>query len=56
MIFSDKNIKCVQINIQRSKSATAHLTQHIEEHDIDIAIIQEPYVVKQKVCGFPIRY
>lgn len=56
MIISDKKIKCVQINLQRSKSATAHLTQHIEEHDIDIVIIQEPYVMKQKVCGFPLRY
>jgi hypothetical protein len=41
--------------IFREVNLRQHISQHIEEHDIDIAIIQEPYFVKQ-VCGFPLRY
>jgi hypothetical protein len=51
-----KAIKCLQINLQRSKDSTSALTQFIENNDIDIAFIQEPYVIKGKVCGFPLKY
>jgi hypothetical protein len=40
----------------RKKAATNHLLKHIEDNYIDIILIQEPYVMKQKVCGFPLKY
>jgi hypothetical protein len=49
-------IKCLQINLQRSKSATSQLIKFIEEKHIDIVLAQEPYCIKQKVCGFPLNY
>ncbi len=51
-----KNIKCLQINLQRSKSATANLKQYIIDNNYDIVFIQEPYVIKSKVSGFPLNY
>jgi hypothetical protein len=50
------NIKCLQINLQRSKAATAHLNKFIMENNIDLVLIQEPYVIKSKVCDFPVNY
>jgi len=49
-------INCIQINLQRSKHSTTHLVKIIEEKHIDIVLVQEPYAVKGKVCGFPLRY
>jgi len=43
------NIKCLQINLRRSSYTTAHLNQYIKNYDI--VFIQEPYVIKSKVCG-----
>lgn len=52
----NNNIKCIQINLQRSKHATANLIKIIKEQAIDLVLIQEPYVIGQKVCGFPLNY
>jgi hypothetical protein len=49
-------IKFLQINLQRSKTATAHLNRVITERKIDIVLVQEPYHIGNKVCGFPINY
>jgi hypothetical protein len=51
-----ERIKCIQINLQRSKKATGHLVQYILTEQIDVVFIQEPYVIKGKVCGFPNRF
>jgi hypothetical protein len=40
----------------RKKAATNHLLKYIEDNNIDIILSQEPYVMKQKVCGFPLKY
>jgi ribonuclease HI len=53
---SENIINCLQINLQRSKHSTAHLAKYIEEKQIDIIFIQEPYVIKGKVCGFPLKF
>ncbi len=50
------NIKCVQINLCRSKHASTQLINFIENNNISIAFIQEPYTVRNKVCGFPVSY
>ncbi len=55
-IYLEINIKCLQINLQRSKAATAQLNKIIIERKYDIIFIQEPYVIKSKVCGFPIHF
>jgi hypothetical protein len=49
-------LNCVQINLQRSKNSTAILSKYIIDNKIDIVFIQEPYVIKNKVCGFPLNY
>ncbi len=53
---SSEAIKCLQINLQRSRSATAALNQFIIEKCYDIVFIQEPHVIESKVCGFPTNY
>jgi hypothetical protein len=45
-------IKCAQLNLQHSKTATYNLTQLIL-HNIDVAFVQEPYIVLNNVAGFP---
>ena len=46
------HIKCLQLNLQHSRVATANLTQIIL-HNIDVAFVQEPYTTFNKVVGFP---
>ena len=36
-------LKCIQINLRHSKSASLHFFKLLIDLDIDIAIIQEPY-------------
>jgi len=42
----------LQLNLQHSRVATANLTQIIL-HNIDVAFVQEPYTILNKVAGFP---
>jgi hypothetical protein len=49
-------IKCIQINLQRSKSSTSNLVKLIEQFKIDLALVQEPYVIQKKVCGIPLSF
>jgi hypothetical protein len=46
-------IKCVQLNLQHSRTATYNLTQLILLNNIDVAFVQEPYTVVNNVAGFP---
>ncbi len=50
-----KTLKCIQINLQRSKDSPSVLSDFIQSEDIDIAFIQEPYVIDHKICGFPLK-
>jgi len=47
------HIKCLQLNLQHSRSATYNLTQTIIQNNIDVAFLQEPYTVRNNVAGFP---
>ena len=49
-------IKCCQINLEHSKSATDSLMELIEKEEIDVAFIQEPYTIHNKVVGITKRY
>ncbi len=53
---SVNQIKCVQINLQRSKISTANLVKLIDEYNIDLMLVREPYVFNGKVCGFSLNY
>ena len=50
------DIKCLQINLQRSRAASANLTKIVTEDEIDIIFIQEPYTIQAKVIGIPSKY
>jgi hypothetical protein len=49
-------IKILQINLQKSISATTLLIQYIYEKQIDIVLAQEPYLVDQKIALFPLSF
>jgi hypothetical protein len=53
--INNNRLNCSQINLQRSKNATTNLLKYIEDNRIDLVIIQEPYTIKNKVCGLPMR-
>jgi hypothetical protein len=46
------HIKCLQLNLQQSWSATYNLTQIINRNNIDVAFLQEPYPVLNNVAEF----
>jgi endonuclease/exonuclease/phosphatase family metal-dependent hydrolase len=46
-------LKCLQVNLQHSRVATSNLTQVIQQYNIDIVFLQEPYTVHNRVAGFP---
>jgi len=45
-------IKCVQLNLQHSRTATYNLTQLILHNNIDVAFVQELYIVLNNEAGF----
>ena len=49
-------IKCCQINLKYSRTATDNLMDLIEKEGIDVAFIQEPYIFHNKVIGITKRY
>ena len=49
-------IRCMQINLQHSRVATANLMQLTEEESTDILSIQEPYILQNNVTGIPLKY
>ena len=50
------SIKCMQINLQHSRAATANIIRLVAEDGIDIIFIQEPYTIQDKVIGIPTKY
>ena len=49
-------LKCLQINVQHSRAATSNLVNIIKETNTDIAFVQEPYTVNNKLVGIPRYY
>jgi len=45
-------MKCGKLNLQHSRTATYNLTQLIYHNKIDVAFVQEPYIVLNNVAGF----
>jgi len=50
------DIKCLQINLQHSRTATANLIKIVTDDEIDIIFIQEPYTIQGKVIRIPTKY
>jgi hypothetical protein len=50
------DIKCLEINLQRSRAAPANLTKIVTDDEIDIIFIQEPYTIQAKLIGIPTKY
>ena len=44
-------IRCMQINLQHSRTATDNLMKLVEKEKTDIIFIQEPYLNKHKMTG-----
>ena len=51
-----KQIRCIQINLKHSRVATDTLLKQIEQDGIDVALIQEPYSISNKVAIISNRY
>ena len=49
-------IKCLQINLQHSKAATDNLMQIIATENIDITLVQEPYLYQQEIKRVSRKY
>ena len=49
-------IKCTQINLKHSRAATNNLMQIIATENIDIILVQEPYLYKQEIRGVSRKY
>jgi hypothetical protein len=46
----------VQINLRHCRAATANLVAFMQQENIDIAFIQEPYVYNGAIKGFPLSF
>jgi len=44
-------IKCYQINLQHTKTASDNLMGLTEKKEIDVVYIQEPYTIRDKIVG-----
>ena len=51
MDYKPPQIKCIQVNLQHYKAATANLMKIIDEDKTDTICIQEPYTFRSKVAG-----
>ena len=49
-------IKCIQVNLQHSRAATANLMKAVAEDETDIIFIQEPHTIQGKVIGISTKY
>ena len=57
MVNRNKNqTRCIQINLQHSRAATDSLMKQIEDNQIDVAFIQEPYTYNNKVIGIAKKF
>ena len=49
-------LKCVQINLQHSRGATANLMKYTTDNKVDIICIQEPYIYQRSAAGLDYKY
>ena len=46
-----KPLSCLQVNLQHKRAATSNLVQMMSENQIDLAFVQEPYIIHNNVAG-----
>jgi hypothetical protein len=51
-----QQIKCCQVNVQHSRTATAKIMQLISINKIEMTLIQEPYIYRGKITGITKGY
>jgi Holliday junction resolvasome RuvABC ATP-dependent DNA helicase subunit len=44
-------IRCMQINLQHSRTTTDNLMKLIQQDHTDIIFVQEPYIIQNKLAG-----
>jgi hypothetical protein len=49
-------IRCLQINLQHSRSATYNMRKVIEKEEPDLILIQEPYKYKNRPVRIVMKY
>jgi hypothetical protein len=48
-----KPLHCLQVNLQHKRAATNNLVQVMSENQIDLAFLQEPYIIRNNLAGIP---
>ena len=51
-----KQVRCIQINLQHSRSATNNLTKKIDDEEPDIILIRELYEYQDRITGIDKNY
>jgi hypothetical protein len=49
-------IKIIRINLHNCKNASSTLSQYMLENEIDLTLVQEPYLINEKVALFPLHF
>ena len=48
-----KPLRCLQVNLQHKRAATSNLVHMMSENKIDLAFVQEPYIIRNNLAGIP---
>jgi len=48
-----KLLRCLQVNLQQKRAAMSSLVQLMSENQIDLAFVQEPYIIRNNLAGIP---
>src|SRR5215469_6963943 len=48
-----KPLRCLQVNLQHKRAATHNMVQLMRTNQIDIAFVQEPYIIRNNLAGIP---
>ena len=46
-------MRCLQVNLQHKRAATNNLVQMMSTNQIDLAFVQEPYIIRKNLAGIP---
>ena len=53
---NQNQVRCIQINMQHSRTATDNLMKKIYDEEPDIILIQEPYECQSRLTGIDKKY
>jgi Holliday junction resolvasome RuvABC ATP-dependent DNA helicase subunit len=48
-----KPLRCLQVNLQHKRAAMSSLVQMMSENQIDLAFVQEPYIIHNNLARIP---